>query len=539
MSETNGREDPRLCHLDTLRPEAITTERVGAKAANLMRMAAAGLPVPPGFVLGTEVCASLGTDGHLGDDVVGLVERGLARLEALTGTRFGAARRPLLVSVRSGAAASMPGMLETLLDVGLCDATVPGLLRATGDPAFVWDSYRRLVTAYGEVVEGCPASVFAEVEQEHLDRHGVETVAELDARALRALVGLLKRVYLEAAGRPFPEDPRQQLLGAVEAVEGSWQHERAVEYRRLEGLEDLAGTAVTVQKMVFGNLGVDSGAGVGFTRDPATGKRGLYVDFLLDAQGEDVVAGRQVAGEAEESIAAIEGLGGQLRRVGRVLESLFRDVQDFEFTVEQGRLWLLQTRAAKRTPWAALVIACDLVDEGLIDEGAALDRLAGYDLETLSRSRLAQEGETAVAHAIPASAGVATGPVALDLDAARRFSQKGESAVLVRRQASTDDLAALEVCRGLLTATGARTSHAAVVARQLGVVCAVGCVELSFDDGARALDLGGHKVHEGEVVTLDGGSGEVYLGAVPVVEERPVELLERVRRWGHARARAG
>ncbi len=528
--------DSRISFLGATSAERATAATVGAKAANLMRMAAAGLPVPPGFVLGTSVCADYHAHGgRLDRDLKSLMTEGIEYIERAMGRRFGAERRPLLVAVRSGAAVSMPGMLDTIQDVGLCERTLPGLLRATGDPVGVWDSYRRLIQGYAEVVAGCAAAPFAAVLDAAIDRHEVPTLAELDVAALREVVADILDVYRSVAGQPFPQDPMEQLAGAVEAVLRSWQADRAVEYRRLEGLEDLAGTAVTVQGMVFGNMGVTSGAGVGFSRDPATGQSRLYVDFLLNAQGEDVVAGRNSADDPGPLIAAVPGLAHELQLTSRTLESIFGDAQDFEFTVQDGKLWLLQARTAKRTPWAALQIACDMVDEGLIDQETALSRLVGLDLDQVTRSRLAADlTAEPVGRATPASAGVASGQVALTVDTAVTLAQQGEPVILVREQASTDDIAALAVCRGLLTGTGARTSHAAVVARQLGIVCAVNCPDLAIDKGEQRLRIGSCSLHEGDVITIDGADGRIYAGACALVEERPVDLLERVRSWRRA-----
>jgi pyruvate,orthophosphate dikinase len=519
--------------LGVTHPGDASPDKVGAKAANLMRMADAGLAVPPGFVLGTGVCVDYHTGGgHLDQTVTTLVTRGVRHIEQETGLRFGADRRPLLVAVRSGAPVSMPGMLDTILNVGLCDHTLPALLRTTGDPVFVWDSYRRLIQSYAEVVEGCPTGPFEAALDDALRRDGVPAVSELDVGALRDVVGRLQDVYRSAAGRPFPQDPMQQLLGAVEAVLRSWDADRAVEYRRLEGLTDLAGTAVTVQAMVFGNLGVTSGSGVGFTRDPATGENRLYVDFLLNSQGEDVVAGREAASDPEPLIAAVPGLAHDLLAVRRTLEATFGDAQDFEFTVEDGKLWLLQTRAAKRTPWAALRIACDLVDEGVIDSAAAVERLRPYDTDRITRVRLSPDLDVEpIGRATPASAGVASGRIALQVDSARRRAERGDPIVLVRDHASTEDIAALAVCRGLLAARGARTSHAAVVARQLGVVCLVNCPDLSIDLGAGRLRIGDCLFRDGDSITIDGAGGRIYAGVVPLVEDRPTELIERVRAW--------
>ena len=510
-----------------------SVETVGSKAHNLMRMSDAGLPVPPGFVLGTGLCRQYHEDGgHLADRVTELVTDGVRSIEAAVGLRFGASRRPLLLAVRSGAAVSMPGMLDTILNVGLSDDTLPGLLRATGDPVFVWDSYRRLIQAYAEVVNGCPPTRFTAVLHEAMTQEGVPNVSELDVAALQGVVRELQAVYRSVVGRPFPQDPMEQLLGAVEAVLRSWNGARAVGYRAMAGVPDLAGTAVTVQAMVFGNLGAASGSGVGFTRDPATGEDRLYADFVLDAQGEDIVAGRHTPDDPEPLIAAVPGLAHELQTARRRLEALFGDAQDFEFTVEDGKLWMLQTRTAKRTPWAALQIATDLVEEGVIDAETALERLAGYDLDAISRTRLASENDAEpIGHGIPASAGVARGRLALHVDTARRYADQGDAVILVRDETSTDDITGLTVCVGLVTASGARTSHAAVVARHLGVVCVVGCADLSVDTNRSRLRAGAVELAEGESVTVDATSGFIYRGELAVVVERPHALLDSVHAW--------
>jgi pyruvate, orthophosphate dikinase len=506
---------------------------VGSKAFNLMMMSEAGLATPPAFVLGTQSCREFHeARGRLGDDLVADVLDGIGEIERQTGQRFGADRRPLLVSVRSGAAVSMPGMLETILNVGLSDATMPSLLRATGNPVFVWDSYRRLIQSYAEVVDGCPAAPFAQVLADAMDEYGVPAAEELDVAALRSVVRGQKEVYGSIVGRPFPQDPREQLLGAVAAVFRSWNSPRAVSYRELQHMTDLTGTAVTVQTMVFGNMGVESGSGVGFTRDPATGENHTYVDFVLNAQGEDVVAGRSVADDSDRTIAAVPGLAHELQSVRRKLEILFRDVQDFEFTVQERKLWMLQTRAAKRTPWAALRIACDLVDEGLIDVPTAIERLSGYELDSISRFRMADEQDAEIlGRGTPASDGIGSGRLALTIAAAQRFSRDGDPVVLVRAEASTEDIVGFTISRGFVTATGARTSHAAVVARQLGVACVVGCESLFVDVEHGRIRLGEGDLLEGEFITVDGSTGLVYRGEPTSYVERPDELLRRVEDW--------
>jgi pyruvate,orthophosphate dikinase len=525
---------PRLVLLRPDRPASrVDPQTVGGKAYNLIRLAAAGLPVPPGFVLGTAVCADHLAGALTRRNLADLVTEGVRALEEETGLRLGARRRPLLVAVRSGAAVSMPGMLETILDVGLCEASVPGLLRMTGNPRFVWDSYRRLVQGYAEVVHGCAASEFDAVLGDALARAGATDVRELDAVALRTLTRGFLDVFAERVGSAFPDDPVEQLLGACEAVMRSWTADKAVRYRALAGLEGLAGTAVTVQAMVYGNMGGTSGSGVAFTRDPSTGEDRLYMDFVLDGQGEDVVAGRRSGDDGELLVRRFPAVHAELLRVRRTLEAVFRDVQDFEFTVQEGALYLLQTRDAKRTAWAALRIACDLVDEGLIDEGTALARLGEVDLDAARRIRLSGATATPLARATPASPGVASGRIALDPERAQAMARRGERVILVRRDVATEDVAALGSAAGLLTARGVRTAHAAVVARQLGIACMVGCRELGIDLEGRRCTIGDRGLDEGDLITVDGAGGAVYEGELTTVVERPTDLLGRIETWRH------
>ena len=503
-----------------------SVQAIGFKAWNLMRMAQMSLPVPPAFVLGTRYCGDPAARQRAAS--AALWGSGLRALEAATGLALGDARRPLLLAVRSGAPVSMPGMMETILNVGLCDATVGGLLRQSGNPRLVWDSYRRLVATYGEVVGGIPAQLFDEATRALV---GERNERELDFAELRQLTQRLLEVYTHAAGRPFPQDPRSQLAGAIEAVLASWRSAKACEYRRLNGISDSIGTAVTVQRMVFGNSGGRSGAGVGFTRNPATGEPGLWVDFLFNAQGEDVVSGRRSARGHEELAAVLPGVWLVLCNAAEQLEHAFADMQDFEFTVQEGRLFMLQTRAGKRTAQAAARIALDMLEQGLISAELARERTAGLDRAALARSRIvAHDGAALVplARAASASGGVAVGEIALD--AARVLARHGVGVpvVLVRRDAETSDIGALESAIGLLTERGARTSHAAVVARQLSKVCLVGCAELEIDTAARLIRIGAATFHEGDQLTLDGNEGAVYAGAAQTEIEYPRELLARL-----------
>ena len=509
----------------------VSVEQVGNKAYNLMSMSESGLPVPPAFVLTTDLCRSYHDHGRrLPPEVDELLGRGVAILEQTTNRSFGGSRRPLLLSVRSGAPVSMPGMLDTILSIGLDDVTLPGLLRVTGDPTFVWDSYRRLIQTYAEIVDGCRSAPFSAVIAEALTREGVPAVDELDVAALRTVVGHLQDLYHSLSGHPFPHDPMDQLRHAVESVLRSWSAPRAVDYRHLARLDDRAGTAVVIQSMVFGNMGLNSGSGVGFTRDPASGESRLYVDFLLNAQGEDIVAGRHATGDSERLIASVPGLAHQLQQVRKRLEAIFHDAQDFEFTVEDGTLWMLQTRTAKRTPLAALRIACDLVDEGVIDPNTAVRRLDGYDLDAIATARL-DTNVAPVGCGIAAGNGVVSGRAALSVASARRLAGLGDPVVLLRGTATTDDIAGLAVCAGLVTTYGARTSHAAVVARQLGVVTVVGCRDMSIDLDQELVRFGDNEVTEGEFITVDGDRGLVFEGQLALTVERPTALIERARSW--------
>lgn len=504
---------------------------MGSKAYNLLRMARLGLRVPPAFVIGTAYCppGTASEPAHAPAAVADAFwQTALAELETARGLVLGDTRRPLLLSVRSGAAISMPGMMETLLNVGLTDQTLPGLLRSTGNPRLAWDAYRRLVATYGEVVAGLDAAVF---ESETLALFGSRDERELDFAELRELTQRHLATYEREAGRPFPQDAHTQLREAIAAVFASWQAPKAVEYRRLNGIPHDLGTAVTVQSMVFGNAGGRSGAGVGFTRDPSSGEPRPWVDFLFNAQGEDVVSGRRSAHGHAALADALPAVWAELLHATRELEHAFGDMQDFEFTVQDGVLYLLQTRSGKRTPQAAARIALDLLDAGLIDPATARERTAALTPQSLRTRRVvAVDGQVLkpAGHAASASSGVAIGEIALDAERAHARHAAGQPVVLVRRDAETSDLAALEAAVGLLTQRGARTSHAAVVARQLGKVCLVGCDALVIEESARRLRLGTTVLHEGELLTLDGHSGCIYLGEARTIDDEPRELLQRL-----------
>lgn len=506
-------------------------ETMGFKAYNLARMARIGLPVPRAFVLETGYSRAFHAQGKL-PGLKDLLADQIRELESATGLNFGASRKPLLVSVRSGAPVSMPGMMETLLNVGLNDDTLRGLLRMTGNPRLVWDSYRRLVQVLAEVVHGAHRQPFDELLEKALQQAGVAHAQELDFQSLAALAREYLALYPKLVGEAFPQDPLDQLEAAVQAVFRSWMSDKAAAYRRLHGLDDSMGTAVTVQCMVFGNAGGTSGAGVAFSRDPASGENRLYVDFLFNAQGEDVVSGRHTPHDTELLGQTLPGASGRLLELARVLEHEFRDMQEFEFTIQDAELYLLQTRAGKRTPWAALKIAVEQVREGMIEPRDALARLSAYNLDSIEQRRLKPEnGDTLLCRATPASVGVASGAIALDSARAESMAAAGRPSILVRADTSTQDIAGIAAAQGILTAVGGRTSHAAVVARQLNKVCLVGCSALSIDLKARGLRLGGQEMAEGDVLTLDANTGDVYAGEVRVEIEKPVEYLREVAGW--------
>ncbi|CAM5775851.1 pyruvate, phosphate dikinase [Labrys miyagiensis] len=507
-----------------------SAEAVGAKAANLARMAALGLPVPPAFVLPVDLCAAIVKHDPQARRRLdeGLAE-GIAFLEEKTGTKLGDRRKPLLVSVRSGAARSMPGMLETVLDVGCTPAAIQGLVRVTGHPRFAWDCRRRFLESYGSVVLGLEEGLFARQLADIIAAEGKKDVTGLDNEALERLAESYRQI-IDASGNLLPDDPMEQLQAAAQAVYRSWTSDRATTYRRLEHLEYLEGTAVTIQAMVFGNRGLSSGSGVAFSRDPSNGAAHPMIDVLFDAQGEDVVSGSRTP-ETEAALGrSLPQVAAQLSQTLTHLEQEFKDVQDVEFTIEQGRLWVLQTRSAKRTPLAALRIAIDLVKEGVIDPEQALLRLKGLDFDTLTSKRLARVSEAA-GHGTGASAGVAVGRAAFDSANAARLAEGGQPVILLRPDTSTADVAGFAASAGIVTAIGGRTAHAALVARQMGKPCIVGCTMLRIDAAKRQAHLGEAVIGEGDWLSIDGAAGSIHLGQGQVVVDKPDAELAQVEEW--------
>jgi pyruvate, orthophosphate dikinase len=508
-------------------------ELLGGKGTGLAEMTQLGVPVPAGFTITTDACrAYMANAQRFPDGLSDEIEQHLDGLEQKTGKRFGDAEDPLLVSVRSGAAVSMPGMMDTILNLGLNDEAVEGLARGTGNPRFAYDSYRRLIQMYGEVVEGIDAQRFEHALRELKETRGIQQDVELDADDLQELVGTFMQIYEDDTGVPFPQDAGEQLARAVRAVFESWNTPRAQVYRRAHRIPDDLGTAVNVVQMVFGNKGPGSGTGVAFTRDPSTGEQGLYGEFLADAQGEDVVAGirtpEPLAAMEERLPEAFEQLTETMRR----LEEHYKDVQDIEFTVEDGRLYLLQTRSAKRTAAAALKAAVSMVDEGLISREEAVARIDPAQLDQLLHPMIDPKAQLeVVARGLNASPGAASGAIVLDADSAEERGRAGESVILVRWETTPDDIHGLIQAAGILTAHGGMTSHAAVVARGMGKPCVAGCEDLTIDLEARTITLAGRRLAEGDTLTIDGGTGSVIVGEVELVPPQINEDFETILGW--------
>ena len=512
---------------------ALGRELLGGKGAGLAEMTAIGIPVPSGFTITTEACREYVRGGReLPPGLEDEIAEHMARLEERTGKRFGDPADPLLVSVRSGAAVSMPGMMDTILNLGLNDEAVEGLARATGNERFAWDAYRRLVQMYGDVVEGVDAQAFEQELTALKEERGATQDVELTEADLAELVERFKRVYRDDTGSDFPQDAREQLRRAVRAVFDSWDTPRAQVYRRANAIPDDLGTAVNVVQMVFGNKGDDSGTGVAFTRDPATGESGIWGEFLTNAQGEDVVAGIRTPQPLAEMKASLPEAYEQLVDTMRRLEEHYREMQDIEFTVEEGRLFLLQTRSGKRTAHAALRIAVEMVDEGLITKEEAVARIDPGQLDQLLHPMIDPKADyEAVAKGLNASPGAATGEIVLDADLAEERGRAGVDVILVRWETNPDDIHGLLEARGVLTAHGGMTSHAAVVARGMGLPCVAGCDALSIDLDARKIRLAGRELAEGDVLTIDGGTGEVIVGKVNLVPPQINEDFETLLGW--------
>ncbi len=533
--------------------KASMRDLLGGKGANLAEMSSLGLPVPPGFTITTEVCTAFyKNDRKYPDGLTKEVDAALAHVETEVGAKFGDAKNPLLVSVRSGARASMPGMMDTVLNLGLNDQTVKGLIDRSGDARFAYDSYRRFIQMYSDVVLGVEHHQLEELLDDLKLEKGYTLDTDLVADDWKALAGQYKARVAELLGKPFPQEPREQLWGAIGAVFGSWMNQRAIAYRRYNNIPEEWGTAVTVQAMVFGNMGDDCATGVAFTRDPSTGADVFYGEYLVNAQGEDVVAGIRtpqrltIAGkaQADSDLPAMEevmpDVFGQLMDVRGRLEKHYRDMQDIEFTVQSGKLYMLQTRTGKRTAAAALKIACDMVRDGLIEETEAVSRIEPESLDQLLHPTLDPKAErTFLTRGLPASPGAACGKVVFSADEAEAMAAKGEDVILVRIETSPEDIHGMHAAKGILTSRGGMTSHAAVVARGMGTPCVAGAGELVIDYKAKTMRVRDVTVKAGDVITLDGAAGEVMLGAVPTIQPTLsgdfatlMEWVDKVRRLG-------
>jgi len=501
---------------------------LGGKGANLAEMTNLGLPVPPGFIITTEACRYYLEHGTTPEGLDKEIADHLDQLETAIGRKLGDPADPLLVSVRSGGKFSMPGMMDTVLNIGLSDESVQGLAKQAGNERFAWDAYRRLLQMFGKTVLGVDGEHFEHAIEAAKQAKGVSNDLELDAADLQNLVETFKGIVKAQAGREFPQDPREQMTLAINAVFGSWNSDRAILYRRQERIPSDAGTAVNVVAMVFGNLGMDSGTGVAFTRDPGTGAQGVYGDYLQNAQGEDVVAGIRNTVPLQDLENIDKPSYDQLMQIMRTLENHYRDLCDIEFTVERGKLWMLQTRVGKRTAAAAFRIATQLVDQGLIDLDEALTRVSGAELGRLMFPRFDTSGEvTKIATGVSASPGAAVGQVVFDSPRAVELAAQGEKVILVRRETNPDDLHGMIAAQGILTSRGGKTSHAAVVARGMGKTCVCGAEELDVDTKAKKFTApGGITVSEGDVISIDGTSGVVYLGEIPVVASEVVRYFE-------------
>ncbi|GAB0114096.1 pyruvate, phosphate dikinase [Acidisoma sp. C75] len=518
---------------------------LGGKGANLAEMAAIGLPVPPGFTITTEVCTAFYANGRqYPADLEGQLAEALARVEEATGLAFGDPARPLLVSVRSGARVSMPGMMDTVLNLGLNDETVQGLVTASGDERFAWDSYRRFIQMFGSVVLGVDHHRFEEIiDQAKIDAGAIEDTA-LTAAEWQAVVEEYKTLVETETGKPFPQAPQEQLWSAIGAVFGSWMNQRAITYRRLHEIPADWGTAVNVQAMVFGNMGADCATGVCFTRDPSTGENVFYGEYLINAQGEDVVAGirtpqplrRERAKPGEVSMEeALPQAFAELLRVRETLENHYKDMQDIEFTVQSNKLYMLQTRNGKRTAAAAMRIAVEMAESGLISREEALMRINPGALDQLLHPMLDPHAKRdLISRGLPASPGAASGIVVFSADEAELRAQKGEAVILVRVETSPEDIHGMHAARGILTTRGGMTSHAAVVARGMGRPCVSGAGGIAVDYGAQTLSAGGKLVRAGEAITIDGTTGEVFLGYVPMIEPKVSGHFSTMMDWADA-----
>nr|WP_326186814.1 pyruvate, phosphate dikinase [uncultured Oscillibacter sp.] len=524
----------KYCYLFT-EGNANMRELLGGKGANLAEMTNIGLPVPQGFTITTEACTQYYEDGQkINDEIFAEIMEYITKMEGITGKKFGDLENPLLVSVRSGARASMPGMMDTILNLGLNEEVVEVIAKQSNNPRWAWDCYRRFIQMYSDVVMEVGKKYFEQLIDQMKEKKGVTQDVDLTAEDLKELAGQFKAEYKSKLGVDFPTDPKEQLMGAVKAVFRSWDNPRANVYRRDNDIPYSWGTAVNVQSMAFGNMGDDCGTGVAFTRNPATGEKKLFGEFLTNAQGEDVVAGVRTPMPISEMADKFPEAFSQFENVCKILEDHYRDMQDMEFTVEAGKLYMLQTRNGKRTPAAALKIACDLVDEGMIDEKKAVAMIEPRSLDTLLHPQFdaeALKSAPVAGHALGASPGAASGKVVFSAEDAKEWAGRGEKVVLVRLETSPEDIEGMKAAQGILTVRGGMTSHAAVVARGMGKCCVSGCGEIKMDEENKKFELAGKTYHEGDWLSLDGSTGKIYDGAIPTVDAVIGGEFGRVMGW--------
>ena len=515
--------------------DASMREILGGKGANLAEMTNIGLPVPQGFTISTEACTQYYEDGRkINDDIQAQIMEYIVKMEGVVGKKFGDLENPLLVSVRSGARASMPGMMDTILNLGLNEDVVNVMAEKSGNARWAWDCYRRFIQMYSDVVMEVGKKYFEQLIDEMKEAKGVTQDIELTAEDLKALAGQFKAEYKSKIGKDFPTDPKEQLMGAVEAVFRSWDNPRANVYRRDNDIPYSWGTAVNVQAMAFGNMGDDCGTGVAFTRDPATGERGLMGEFLVNAQGEDVVAGVRTPMPIAQMAEKFPEAYAEFTKVCGILEDHYRDMQDMEFTVEAGKLYMLQTRNGKRTAKAALKIACDLVDEGMIDEKKAVAMIDPRNLDTLLHPQFdaaALKAATPAGRGLGASPGAACGKVVFTAEDAEAWNARGEKVVLVRLETSPEDITGMKASQGILTVRGGMTSHAAVVARGMGTCCVSGCGEIKMDEENKKFELAGKTYNEGDYISIDGSTGAIYDGIIPTVDAEIAGEFGRIMDW--------
>ncbi|RHR46896.1 pyruvate, phosphate dikinase [Clostridiaceae bacterium AF18-31LB] len=508
---------------------------LGGKGANLAEMTNIGLPVPQGFTITTEACTQYYEDGReINEEIQGQINEYIVKMEEITGKKFGDTENPLLVSVRSGARASMPGMMDTILNLGLNETVVDVLAQKSGNARWAWDCYRRFIQMYSDVVMEVGKKYFEKLIDEMKEKKGVKLDVELDADDLKELANQFKAEYKEKIGADFPDDPKEQLMGAIKAVFRSWDNPRANVYRRDNDIPYSWGTAVNVQSMAFGNMGDDCGTGVAFTRDPATGAKGLFGEFLTNAQGEDVVAGVRTPMHISEMEEKFPEAFKQFKEVCETLEKHYRDMQDMEFTVEHGKLFMLQTRNGKRTAKAALKIACDLVDEGMRTPEEAVAMIEPRNLDALLHPTFdaaALKAATPIAKALGAAPGAACGKIVFTAEDAESWAARGEKVVLVRLETSPEDITGMKVSQGILTVRGGMTSHAAVVARGMGACCVSGCGDIIMDEANKKFTLAGKEYHEGDVISFDGSTGCIYDGAIPTVDAKIAGDFDRIMGW--------